>query len=205
VSDGKGRAGVLTEASLLLAVFFLGTNPVAVKFAVLDVPPLPFVAIRFLMAGILLLPVALLLGQGRSVGRRDLLAMAGVGLVGVGMNNVAFTFGVSMTTASDTALIHAAVPVWGILLGLALGLERPTIWGVVGVALTLLGVVVYDGLGGDDTSLLGNLLVVVATMCWGSYAVLSLPLLRTYPPLLVAAYTMLSEVSESCRSPSRIS
>jgi drug/metabolite transporter (DMT)-like permease len=193
VSDGKGRAGVLTEASLLLAVFFLGTNPVAVKFAVLDVPPLPFVAIRFLVAGIVLLPVAFLLRQGRSVGRRDLLAMAGVGLVGVGMNNVAFTFGVSMTTASDTALIYAAAPVWGILLGLALGLERPTIWGVVGVTLAFLGVgaVVYDGLGGGDTSLLGDLLVVVATICWGSYAVLSLPLLRTYPPLLVAAYTML--------------
>jgi drug/metabolite transporter (DMT)-like permease len=193
VSDGKGRAAVLTEASLLLAVFFLGTNPVAVKFAVLDVPPLPFVAIRFLLAGLVLLPVALLLRQGQSVGRRDLLAMAGVGLVGVGMNNVAFTFGVSMTTASDTALIYAAVPIWGILLGLALGLERPTIWGVVGVALAFLGVgvVVYGGLGGGGTSLLGDLLVVVATICWGSYAVLSLPLLRTYPPLLVAGYTML--------------
>jgi drug/metabolite transporter (DMT)-like permease len=191
VEDGKGRAAVLTEASLLLAVFFLGTNPVAVKFAVTDVPPLPFVAIRFVLAGLLLLPVVLLVGRGGRVGRRDLLAMAGVGLVGVGMNNVAFTLGVSMTTASDTALIYAAVPVWGILLGVALGLERPTIWGVVGVALAFLGVgvVVYGGLGG--ASLVGDLLVVVATICWGSYAVLSLPLLRTYSPLVVAAYTML--------------
>jgi drug/metabolite transporter (DMT)-like permease len=191
VEDGKGRAAVLTEASLLLAVFFLGTNPVAVKFAVTDVPPLPFVAIRFVLAGLVLLPVVLLVGRGGRVGRRDLLAMAGVGLVGVGMNNVAFTLGVSMTTASDTALIYAAVPVWGILLGVALGLERPTIWGVVGVALAFLGVgvVVYGGLGG--ASLVGDLLVVVATICWGSYAVLSLPLLRTYSPLVVAAYTML--------------
>jgi drug/metabolite transporter (DMT)-like permease len=192
VDDGKGRTAVLTEASLLLAVFFLGTNPVAVKFAVLDVPPLPFVAIRFLLAGLVVLSIVHLLGQGQRVGRRDLLAMAGVGLVGVGMNNVAFTLGVSMTTASDTALIYAAVPVWGILLGLALGLERPTIWGVMGVGLAFLGVgvVVYGGLGGGGTSLEGDLLVVVATICWGSYAVLSLPLLRTYSPLVVAAYTM---------------
>ena len=191
MEDGKGKAAVLTEASLLLAVFFLGTNPVAVKFAVTDVPPLPFVAIRFVLAGLLLLPVVLLVGRGGRVGRRDLLAMAGVGLVGVGMNNVAFTLGVSMTTASDTALIYAAVPVWGILLGVALGLERPTIWGVVGVALAFLGVgvVVYGGLGG--ASLVGDLLVVVATICWGSYAVLSLPLLRTYSPIVVAGYTML--------------
>ena len=193
VNDGKGRAAVLTDAPLLLAVLFLGTNPVAVKFAVSEVPPLPFVAIRFLLAGLLLLPVALLVRQGRRVGRRDLLAMAGVGLVGVGMNNVAFTLGVSKTTASDTALIYAAVPIWGMLLGLALGLERPTIWGILGVGLAFLGVgvIVYGGLGGAGTSLEGDLLVVVATVCWGSYAVLSLPLLRTYSPLVVAAYTML--------------
>jgi drug/metabolite transporter (DMT)-like permease len=108
---------------------------------------------------------------------------------------VAFTFGVSMTTASDTALIYAAVPIWGILLGLALGLERPTRWGVVGVALAFLGVgvVVYGGLagGGGGASLEGDLLVVIATVCWGSYAVLSLPLLGRHPPLVVAAYTML--------------
>ncbi len=193
MSGDKGRAGVLREASLLMAVFFLGTNPVAVKLAVLDVPPLPFVAIRFLLAGLVLLPVALLLGRGREVGRRDLLSMAGVGFIGVGLNNVAFTLGVSMTTASETALIYAATPIWGILLGLALGLERPSLWGIGGVALSVLGVgiVVYGGLGGRGSSLEGNLLVVVATVCWGSYAVLSLPLLRTYAPIVVASYTML--------------
>jgi drug/metabolite transporter (DMT)-like permease len=120
--------------------------------------------------------------------------MAGIGLLGVGMNNVSFTLGVSMTTASDTALIYAAVPIWGILLGLALGLERPTRWGVVGVALAFVGVgvVVYGGLGrGGGTSLEGDLLVVIATVCWGSYAVLSLPLLSRHSPLVVAAFTML--------------
>jgi drug/metabolite transporter (DMT)-like permease len=193
VTGGKSRTATLTEASLLLAVLFLGTNPVAVKVAVADVPPLPFVAMRFTLAGLVVLGLVLLLRLGRP-GRGDLLRMAGVGLVGVGMNNVAFTFGVSMTTASDTALIYAAVPIWGILLGLALGLERPTLWGVLGVALAFLGVgvVVYGGLGGGSgTSLMGDLLVVIATMCWGSYAVLSLPLLRNYSPLVVAGYTML--------------
>jgi drug/metabolite transporter (DMT)-like permease len=181
------------EASLLLAVLFLGTNPVAVKVAVAEFPPIPFVAMRFTLAGLLLFVLVALLEprEGRP-GRRDLLSLAAVGLVGVGANNIAFTLGVSMTTASETALIYAAVPIWGILLGLALGLERPTRWGILGVCLAFLGVavVVYGGLTGS-TSLLGNLLVVVATVCWGSYAVLSLPLLRRYSPLVVASYTML--------------
>ena len=189
----KDRAATLVEASLLLAVLFLGTNPVAVKVAVAEFPPLPFVTMRFTLAGLLLLTLVALLEQadGRP-GRRELLSLAGVGLVGVGANNVAFTLGVSMTTASETALIYATVPIWGILLGLALGLERPTPWGILGVCLAFSGVavVVYGGLAGS-TSLLGNLLVVVATVCWGSYAVLSMPLLRRYSPLVVASYTML--------------
>jgi drug/metabolite transporter (DMT)-like permease len=189
----KDRSATLVEVSLLLAVLFLGTNPVAVKVAVAEFPPLPFVTMRFTLAGLLLLALVALLepAEGRPT-RRDLLPLAGVGLVGVGANNVAFTLGVSMTTASETALIYAAVPIWGILLGLALGLERPTPWGIVGICLAFLGVavVVYGGLTGS-TSLLGNLLVLVATVCWGSYAVLSLPLLRRYSPLVVASYTML--------------
>ena len=189
----KDREATLVEASLLLAVLFLGTNPVAVKVAVAEFPPVPFVAMRFTLAGLLLLALVALLDPGdRRPGRRDILSLAGVGLVGVGANNVAFTLGVRMTTASETALIYAAVPIWGILLGLALGLERPTPWGILGVCLAFLGVavVVYGGLTGS-TSLLGNLLIVVATVCWGSYAVLSLPLLRRYSPLVVASYTML--------------
>jgi drug/metabolite transporter (DMT)-like permease len=193
VTGPADRTSTLTEASLLLAVLFLGTNPVAVKVAVAEFPPLPFVAVRFTAAGLLLLGLVALLETGGSIGRRDLLSMAGVGLVGVGANNVAFTLGVGMTTASTTALLYAAVPVWGILLGLALGLERPTLRGILGVCLAFLGVgvVVYGGLGGGGTSLVGDLLVVVATVCWGSYAVLSLPLLRRHTPLVVAAYTML--------------
>ena len=194
VNDSKDRTALVTEASLLLAVFFLGTNFVAVKYAVGGVPPLPFVALRFTLAGLLLLGLLRILSPKSWPGRRDLASMAAVGVVGVGMNNVAFTLGVSMTTASETALIYAAVPIWGMILGSLIGLERPTRAGIVGVVVAILGVgvVVGGGFGGGgESSLLGDLLVVVATVCWGSYAVLSLPLLRKYSPLVVASLTML--------------
>jgi drug/metabolite transporter (DMT)-like permease len=111
VTESKDRTALVTEASLLLAVFFLGTNFVAVKYAVGGVPPLPFVALRFTLAGLLLLGLVRILSPKSWPGRRDLVSMAGVSVVGVGMNNVAFTLGVSMTTASETALIYAAVPI----------------------------------------------------------------------------------------------
>jgi hypothetical protein len=53
--------------------------------------------------------------------------------------------------------------VWGLLLGLAIGLERPT-YGAWGVNLSIsgVGVVFYEGLGTADTSLAGDFSVLVA-------------------------------------------
>ncbi len=192
--DEQSKATHRTELFLLVAVLLLGTNPVAVKYAVSAVAPLAFVALRFTVAGLLLLGVVRFLGSGGGVERKDLLAMMGVGALGVGATNVLFSSGVSLTNASDTALLYAVVPVWGMLLGSVLGLERPTLRDVLGVGIAFLGivVVVYGGLGGGgSSSLKGNLLVLGATVCWGSYTVLSLPLLEKYSPLVVAAYTML--------------
>jgi drug/metabolite transporter (DMT)-like permease len=50
--------------------------------------------------------------------------------LGVAVGQTAFTFGVSMTSAANTGFIFATAPIWGLLLGLMLGLERPA-WGGV--------------------------------------------------------------------------
>ena len=189
----KRRTSLLFEGSLLTTAVFLGTNPVAVKYAVGYVAPLPFAALRFVLAGLVLWAILRLFDPKGGLRREDFWAMAGLGLVGVALNNVAFTFGVSMTSASNTALVVATAPLWGMLLGFALGWERPSLKGVFGVGLALLGVavIVYRGLGSGATSLTGDLLVMAAAACWGSYAVLSLPLLKRYSPLAVAGYSML--------------
>ena len=76
------------------------------------------------------------------------------------------------------------------LLGFVLGLERPNLRGVVGVGLASMsvGAIVYGGLGVSGTNLPGNILVLGAAACWDFYTELSLPLLRRYSPLSVAAY-----------------
>jgi drug/metabolite transporter (DMT)-like permease len=190
---GGRKTSPLFEATLLSTAVLLGTNPAAVKYAVGFVPPLPFAALRFVLAGLVLWVILRLFDPKGRLRRGDFWAMAGVGAVGVALNNVAFTVGVSMTSASNTALIVATAPLWGMLLAFVLGLERPKVRGVIGVGLALFGVglIVYRGLGAGETSLPGDLLVMAAAACWGSYAVLSLPLLRRYSPLAVAAYTML--------------
>ncbi len=188
----KRRTSPLVEVSLLLTVFFFGTNFTAVKYVVESVPPILFAATRFTLAGLLLLPLALLTGLGGRLAQRDILPLLGLGLVGVTVTQTVFTIGVSLTTAANTALVYSTSPVWGMLLGFALGWERPRASGVLGIGLCLVGVgaIVYGSLEFAGTSLFGDALILAAAVCWGSYTVLTLSFLRRYSPLAVAAYAM---------------
>lgn len=187
------RASAWVEVSLLLTVFFFGTNFVAVKYVVEVVPPILFAAVRFTFAGLLLWGLLRLTEPESRLRREDFLPVLGLGVVGITFTQSVFTIGVSLTTAANTALIYATAPVWGMLLGFALGLERPRLAGVAGIGLCLIGVtaIVYGGLDLGGTSLLGDALILAAAVFWGSYTVLSLGLLRRYSPLAVATYPMI--------------
>jgi drug/metabolite transporter (DMT)-like permease len=195
VTTGGGkerRASPTVEAALLLTVFFFGTNFTAVKIAVDSVPPILFAATRFTLAGLLLLLLVPFLGRENRLRREDILPVLGLGIVGITLTQTVFTVGVSLTTAANTALVYSTAPVWGMLLGFVLGLERPRFAGVLGIGLSLIGVgfIVYGGLDFAGTSLVGDALILVAAVFWGSYTVLSLSLLDRYSPLALAAYAM---------------
>lgn len=194
MKEGGGRRSpALVEASLLLTAFFFGTNFTAVKLVVADVPPVLFAAVRFTVAGLLLLGIARLAEPGNRLRREDFFPVLGLGVVGITLTQTVFTVGVNLTTAANTALVYSTAPVWGMLLGFALGLERPRAAGIVGIALALVGVgfTVYGGLDFAGTSLVGDVLILGAAVFWGSYTMLSLGLLERYPPISLAAYAML--------------
>ena len=193
MTEVKSKASLLTEASLTLAAVFWGTNYAATKLAAQSIPPVSIVAVRFLVAGLLMYLVLRVLEPGSRLARKDLLPMAGLGCLGVALGQTTFTFGVSMTSAANTGFIFATAPVWGLLFGFLLGLERPTWRGISGLGLSILGVgvIFYEGLGLEGANLIGDLLVLLAAMGFGAYTVLSLRLLGRYSPLAVATYPIL--------------
>ena len=192
---GAKEKAALAEISLLMAVFFVGTDVVSVKYALEGFPPLVLMPMRYALAGLLLLAVLAFLGRkgGVGVGPRDFLVLAGLGLVGVTLNHVGYTLGLSLTTGSNASLVVATAPVWGLLLGVALGLERASWRGALGIGLAIAGVaiVVGGGLGSEGASVGGDLLVCLSAFSWGAYTVLSLRVLRRLDPLVVAGWTLL--------------
>jgi drug/metabolite transporter (DMT)-like permease len=166
----RQRVAVFTEVSLMLAAVFWGLNYATTKYAAELVPPLLIVAFRFTVGGILMYCLLRVLGPADRLRPKEFLSVAGLGCLGVAIGQTAFTFGVSLTSAANTGLIFATAPIWGLLLGLVSGLERPAWGGIVGVGLSVLGVgiVFYKGLGTRGTSLTGDLLVLLAAIAFGS-------------------------------------
>ncbi len=193
MTGGKDRATILTEVSLILAAVFWGANYAATKFAALSVAPLSIVAVRFVVAGLIMYAVLRVLEPASRLTRKDVLPMAGLGCLGVAVGQTAFTYGVSLTSAANTGLIFATAPIWGLLFGFVLGLERPTWRGATGVGLSILGVgvVFYEGLGVEGPRLGGDLLVLSAAIGFGAYTVLSMRVLGRHSPLAVATYPIL--------------
>ena len=72
-----------------------------------------------------------------------------------------------------------------------LGLERPRLKGVLGLSILGVGIVVYGGLGTGDDSLVGNLVILLATVCVGAYTVYSMAMLKRHSSLVVATYPTL--------------
>ena len=192
-SLAKNRAAALTEASLILAAIFWGLNYATTKYAAAFLPPMAIVALRFSGGGVILFLVLRMFEPESRLERGDMARMAALGCLGVGTAQTCFTFGVSMTTAANTGLIFASAPVWGLLLGFVLGLERPTVRGVIGVLLSIAGIAVVfsEGLGAPGASLIGDLLILAAAIGVGGYTVFSMPVLERYSPLAVATYPAL--------------
>jgi len=187
------KAAVLAEISLILAAVFWGANYAATKYAAEFMPPLLVVAFRFIVGGVLVSCLLLILKPAERIAPRELLPVAGLGCLYVAIGQGTFTLGIHLTSAANTGLIFATSPVWGLLLGSMLGLERPTRRGILGVSLSILGVgvVFYEGLSADSVGLAGDLLVLVSAMTFGAYTVFSIPMLRRHSPLAVATYSLL--------------
>jgi len=158
----------LAEVWILLAAYFVGTDVVSVKYALEGFPPLVLMPIRYVLAGLLLLASLRLLRRRIGLAPRDLAALAGLGLVGVSLNQVGYTVGLSLAGGSNAALIFASAPVWGLLLGAVLGLERPT-WGRPGSRPRLRGRSPRRrrGPGLRGATVGGDLLVCLSAFSWG--------------------------------------
>lgn len=123
--------------------------------------------------------------------RSDLPRFVAAALLGVGVNQALFLVGLSRSTAVDTTLVMCLIPVFTFVIAALVGQERFSVARLAGVALALAGtlpLVFENGFRGLGRYGLGNVLIVTAALCYSAYLVISTPLARRYPALVVIAW-----------------
>jgi drug/metabolite transporter (DMT)-like permease len=194
--EARGPAWALdaNDLGLIVVVVSWGLNLSVVKFALGEMLPLAFNGVRFTLASLTLLLLLRWFGETHRASARDSWSLVGLGMLGHTAYQIFFIEGIARTTASHSALIFGVTPVVVAILSLLLGHERVGAAGWAGAALAFGGVyVIIAGRapsGGPAPSLTGDLLVLVAAICWCLYTVLARPLLSRHSPLKVTALSM---------------
>ena len=178
------------ESLLLATVLLWSFNFTAVRYGVTHgFQPLVYVALRWAIAGLALALVVRLRGQSLRLGRRDLVLIALASVVGVVVNQVAFSYSLQLATASTVALVFGTLPIFVSLLSQLAGHERlrRRHWLATSVSFTGVVLVAAGAGGGLSGSVGGILLALVTTSSFAAYSVAVVPVMRRHSPLLVNA------------------
>jgi drug/metabolite transporter (DMT)-like permease len=123
--------------------------------------------------------------------RRDLLALATSGLLGITLCNLGMTYGTQTVTAGSASMLASLGPVFAALLATLFLHERLRLWGWVGIAVSFGGVATIAlGEGGGVRLELGAVFLVFGALAQGISFVVQKAVIGQYGPVALISYTI---------------
>lgn len=195
-SPDRSPAFGLSDGLMLAAVVVWGLNFSLVKIGLSELAPAGFNGLRLLLTAVVLLGLVALSGRKfRGLLPSDLGKLALIGIMGNAVYQMLFIGAMSRTTASNTSFILSTSPVFVALLSLVFRIEKISRTGWLGIFISLAGLylVISRMNGGFDpgsASFRGDAMILVGTVLWAGYTVLSKPFLDRLTPLQFSALTV---------------
>jgi drug/metabolite transporter (DMT)-like permease len=187
---------ILHYFEALFAVTVWGASFIATKVALRDVSPITVVWTRFGM-GVIILGIAVTVRAQFTLPRREEWGYyALLGFLGITFHQWLQSTALLTSRASTTAWIVATTPVFMALLGWLALKERLHSWQILGILLAALGVllVVTDGqlaaLSPGHFGQPGDVLILMSSVNWAIFSVLSRRGLASQPAALMMFYVM---------------
>mgnify|MGYP003513107014 CR=1 FL=1 len=150
-------------------------NAVVGRLLVGQVPPLMLNALRWLLAALLLAPLAWRVVRDGALIARSWPYLVAVGTLGVGLFNALQYLALVTSTPLNVTLINASMAVWMLLVGMALFGSHPTRRQVLGALLSVAGVLTVVTRGAwatlaDLHFVIGDLYMLLAVIGWALYS-----------------------------------
>ncbi|CCV10992.1 DMT family transporter [Mesorhizobium sp. STM 4661] len=162
---------------LLITTLLWGGNSVAGKLAVDHISPMTLVFLRWVLAVLIMLPIGWrTLREDWPVVRRHWLVLAALGASGFTFFNAIFYTALNYTTAINVSIEQAAMPILIIVANFIFFRLRVNWAQIVGVVLTIAGVIL-TACHGDPRRLLtlelnfGDAIMLVAVILYSGYSV----------------------------------
>jgi len=168
VPEHDQKSIIVTRWLAIVAIWVaFGSAYVAIKVGVSGAPPLLFSGPRFLIAGSILLGVALIPSGGRlKMSRRDvvLAAVAGTALIAGGQGGVSYAS--QFLTPGITAVLVSTAPIWAAVFGrITLGTRIPA-QVTVGLVIGFVGVIFLTAPWTDQVNSAAAVIAVLAAIFW---------------------------------------
>ncbi len=182
--------------NLALAMIIVGSSVVAGKIMIMDLPVFLASALRFLMAGLLLVPMLYVREGGLPrLSMRSYALLALQALCGAFLFTVFLLYGLKLTSPASAGIITSTTPAcMGVLAWIFLK-ERPALRVVAGITLSVAGVLILNlnETGHDQYShpIMGNLLVVGAVVFESMFLLLRKSIPETLSPLAASTIVAL--------------
>ncbi|MDF2367598.1 DMT family transporter [Sneathiella sp.] len=191
----KSRGMTGGDVFLIGAVLAWGINFPIAKYALDFMDPFTFSATRYLAASILLFGVLLVKNTAIGISAKEAGMLIIIGLLSVTLFQGGWAYGLSLTSASKASVLITTSPIFGALISAVMG-NRPGSKAWIGIFLSFLGVAVVINnslteITFNAGSIVGDMLIVGASMMWALYTYVSGPLVAKRGPLLVTAWATL--------------
>ncbi|MGB3714395.1 MAG: drug/metabolite exporter YedA [Candidatus Promineifilaceae bacterium] len=193
----KHRSKATWVALAFASIYIIwGSTYLAIRIAIETMPPFLMAGFRFVIAGALLYVWAMARGEPRPsrIHLRPIIIIGGLLLLG---GNGGVTWAEQTIPSGTAALLVATVPLWMVLLDwLRPGGSRPANRVFLGLGLGLIGVVLLIGpqeiAGGDRSTLVGSVVVILAALSWATGSIYSRSVQLPESPLVSTALEMLA-------------
>lgn len=187
---------------LILANLLWASSYTAAKFVLLDTSVIMMNALRMSISALILLPVLFVGRKSLHLTRRDLPQLALLALVGFVINKMLEFGGLSLTTASDVALLISGESIFTAVFSWLLLRERVRPLTVCALVVGFVGVYLIIErsflptlpTSGGIWRMVGDLLVILALSFEAFYTVRGKALLMKHSPLLITAAAIVGSV-----------
>jgi drug/metabolite transporter (DMT)-like permease len=184
------RRPELVDLMLVATVTLWALNFTVTKYVISHgFQPIAYSCLRFGGAALVFGAITYLRERSFAIGRRDLVFLAVAALIGIFLNQLAFSYAIKLTTATTVALLFGTLPVLTGIFAFALGIGRlgSRFWLAAALAFGGAALVAVGSGGGLSGQLWGDVLGFLASVTWAWYSVSVSPLLQRYSALRISA------------------